>query len=83
MGCAMMARVLALCPLANEFSDLQLGERNPLLHPFQLGTSAAGSREHWGKHDISLMLSKTGSSLNVVQTFAFKVPVGDLFSPSV
>ena len=53
-----MARVLAQWPLANEFSELQLGEHNPLLPPFQLGTSAARSREHWGKHDIFLMLSR-------------------------
>lgn len=52
--------------LSTEPPKFQLGESDPLLHPFQLGTSSARSREPWGKHDIFLMLSKTGSSLNLV-----------------
>ena len=39
----MKAEVLVECTLAHEFPDFQLGKCDPLLHPFQLGTSTAGA----------------------------------------
>lgn len=47
-GWTRKATVLVKSWHSNEFPEFQLGESDPLLHPFQPSTSAARSREHWG-----------------------------------